>query len=209
MWEMIDLVAAAIMPRFGIIGDGEAIGSTRCETAADCARCCAGTSACSRMRTCRRYPSAMRVCTGASAQRHDRDDSLTGRMFIHDRLGFIVTILAARRRHRDDHQPLPSADPGDRTRLSDARLGGRGAAGRRWPGTRPHRVAAGRDSSTGSTGEQRWSRCPCARGSGGAVRRTRSDCGSSAERWRRSCSRCVRSQLAESRASGRYKPLSY
>ena len=35
VWEMIDLVAAAIAPRFGIIGDGESIGRSRCETAAD------------------------------------------------------------------------------------------------------------------------------------------------------------------------------
>lgn len=35
VWEMLDLVAAAIMPRFGIVGDGEPIGPTRCETAAD------------------------------------------------------------------------------------------------------------------------------------------------------------------------------
>lgn len=35
MWEMIDVVAAAIVPRFGVVGDGEAIGSTRCETDAD------------------------------------------------------------------------------------------------------------------------------------------------------------------------------
>lgn len=35
VWDMLDLVASAISPRFGIVGDGEAIGSTRCETAAD------------------------------------------------------------------------------------------------------------------------------------------------------------------------------
>jgi hypothetical protein len=35
LWEMLDLVAAAIIPRFGIIGDGESIGATRCESAAD------------------------------------------------------------------------------------------------------------------------------------------------------------------------------
>ena len=35
VWEMVDVVAAAIAPRFGVIGDGEAIGSTRCETDAD------------------------------------------------------------------------------------------------------------------------------------------------------------------------------
>ena len=34
VWEMIDLTAAAIAPRFGIIGDGESIGSSLCETAA-------------------------------------------------------------------------------------------------------------------------------------------------------------------------------
>lgn len=35
VWELIDLVAAAIAPRFGIVGDGASIGSTKCETAAD------------------------------------------------------------------------------------------------------------------------------------------------------------------------------
>ena len=34
-WGMLDIVAAAITPRFGIIGDGEAIGVSRCETRAD------------------------------------------------------------------------------------------------------------------------------------------------------------------------------
>lgn len=35
VWEMLDTVAAAITPRFGIIGDGEAIGLDRSETHAD------------------------------------------------------------------------------------------------------------------------------------------------------------------------------
>lgn len=35
VWEMLDAVAAATSPRFGIIGDGEPIGTTRCETEAD------------------------------------------------------------------------------------------------------------------------------------------------------------------------------
>jgi len=35
VWEVIDIVAAAIVPSFGIIGDGEAIGATRCETGKD------------------------------------------------------------------------------------------------------------------------------------------------------------------------------
>ncbi len=35
VWDMVDLVATAIAPRFGIVGDGESIGSASCETAAD------------------------------------------------------------------------------------------------------------------------------------------------------------------------------
>jgi hypothetical protein len=35
VWEMLDIVATAITPRFGIIGDGAAIGVSRCETPAD------------------------------------------------------------------------------------------------------------------------------------------------------------------------------
>ncbi len=35
VWEMLDIVTAGIMPRFGIIGDGEPAGALRCETSDD------------------------------------------------------------------------------------------------------------------------------------------------------------------------------